>query len=205
MALQIGVAAIPFGFFGDWSILLITGWGTLLSFATGWLPQWNKEKWACRRDSHKSIIITRGQGSQHALLILGDGHGFDLEDLAAGAVNVDAFASISTRVFVIFVAIFWTLLLLTAAGIKQNTWYLLAVGGIGMLHNIFVAGKKRNPAAFGMPLAFERVYGDTKAMKTLFAVEQDRPGVGKYLLPIFFPGEIRDDERARWAELGVIA
>ncbi|KAK7903103.1 hypothetical protein LTR67_001120 [Exophiala xenobiotica] len=141
--IQLGIAAIPCGLFGDWGILLVTVIGILLSFASGWLPQWKEEKWACRKNSDKNVILTRGNGSQHAIVILGDGKGLDLEDLAAGQTNVDVSTSILTRVSVTILAAFWILLLITAAGLKKNTWFLLAVGGIGILQNIFVAGWRR--------------------------------------------------------------
>lgn len=142
---QLGIAAIPCGMFGDWGIFLVTTSGILLSFATGSISQWSKEKWACRRNSGKTVILTRGNGSQHAVVIIGDGKGLDLEDLAAGPTNVDVSASYTTRIAVTLLAAFWILLLITAAGIKQNTWFLLAIGGIGILQNIFVAGWRRFP------------------------------------------------------------
>lgn len=40
--LQLSVAAIPCGVYGDWSILLITAAGTVLSYLTGSIPQWSK-------------------------------------------------------------------------------------------------------------------------------------------------------------------
>ena len=200
--LQLGIAAIPCGLFGDWSIMLVTGCGILLAFATGSLPQWSIEKWACRRGSNKSIVLTRGNGDQHAIVILGEGRGLDLEDLAAGPIGANSTASTATRTAVVLLAIFWTMLLATAAGIKQNTWFLLAVGGIGIIQNIIVAGSGRSPGAFGVPLTFQEVIGETKAMKTLFAVEESYPHLGKSMLDTFFPGEkLCPEELSRWADL----
>ncbi|TVY12646.1 hypothetical protein LARI1_G008836 [Lachnellula arida] len=172
---QLGIAAIPCSLFGDWAIFLVTVCGISLSFLTGGLSQWTKEKWACRRNSKKTVILTRGNGSQHAIVIIGDGKGLDLEDLAVGPTNLQVSASNTTRVAVIILAIFWVLLLITAAGIKENTWFLLAIGGIGILQNIYVAGRMRFPKAFGVPLHFERVIMELKVMETLFAVEQVYP------------------------------
>jgi hypothetical protein len=42
--IQLCIAAIPWGLFGDWSIMLVTACGMVLSLATGCLPQWVKEK-----------------------------------------------------------------------------------------------------------------------------------------------------------------
>jgi hypothetical protein len=42
---------------GDWGILLITACGTLLSLATGWLPQWKKENWPCNIKPTKTFYV----------------------------------------------------------------------------------------------------------------------------------------------------
>ncbi|KAH6972628.1 hypothetical protein EDB80DRAFT_833937 [Ilyonectria destructans] len=161
--------------------------GILLSFAMGSILQWPKEKWACRRNSSKTVILTRGNGSQHAIVIIGDGKGLDVEDLAAGPTNVDASTSYTTMVTVIILAAFWILLLITAAGIKQNTWFLIAVGGIGILQNISAAG-------------WSHVIGESKVMDTLFAVEKAYPQVGRSMLATFFPGKLRPREQEKWDE-----
>lgn len=197
---QLGIAAIPYGVFGDWGILLVTICGIILSLASGSLSQWSEEKWACRKESRKTVILTRGNGSQHAIVIVSDGEGLDLEDLAAGPMNVYASTSKWTRAAIIILAVCWILLLITTAGIKQNTWFLLAIGGIGILQNIYVAGQMRFPDAFGVPLKFEGVIGEIKVMKTLFAVEGKYPRLGKSLLDTFFPGKLRPDEYQKWEE-----
>ncbi|KIX04589.1 uncharacterized protein Z518_05459 [Rhinocladiella mackenziei CBS 650.93] len=202
---QLGIAAIPCGIYGDWGIFLITIVGISLSFVTGSLPQWSEEKWACRKNSTKSVILTRGNGSQHAIVVLGQGKGLDLEDLAAGQTNVDVSASWFTRISVVILATLWILLLITAAGIQQNTWYLLAIGGIGILQNIFVAGWRRFPKAYGIPLTFKEVIGKNKVMDTLFAVEELYPHVGASMRDTFFPGKLREHEEKRWAEFEKIA
>ncbi|KAI1629856.1 hypothetical protein EDD37DRAFT_70612 [Exophiala viscosa] len=199
--LQLGIAAIPCGIFGDWGILLVTVGGILLSFASGSLSEWREEKWACRRNSYKDVILTRGNGSQHAIVVLGTGKGLDLEDLAAGQTNVDVSASRYTRVVVTLLAALWIILLITAAGLKKNTWFLLAVGGIGMLQNIYVAGKQRSPQAFGVPLKFVKVIGMPKVMHTLFAVEEQYPHIGASMRATFFPYELRHEELEKWGEL----
>jgi hypothetical protein len=200
--LQLGIAAITCGLYGDWSILLITASGILLAFATGSLPQWEREKWACRRNTKKSVLLTRGNGAQHVIAILGEGRGLDLEDLAASPANMDVSASYPTRIAVIALAMLWIALLITAAGITQNTWFLLAVGGIGILQNVYVAGVMRRPEAFGVPITFDDVIGEVNVMETLFALEGRYPRLGKSLLETFFPGgKLRSAERERWAAL----
>lgn len=198
-ALQLVIAAIPCGIWGDWGVILITTAGIILSFAMGSLPQWVKEKWACRTiQSKKTFVLVRGNGSGHAIVIRCNGRGLDLEDLAAGPVNVEVHTSTSTRVAVVTFAFLWLGLLITASGIQRNTWFLLAVGGFGILQNLFVAGGVRDPAAFGMPLIYEDVIAETKAMETLFKVEERYPGVGRSLLNTFFPGHLRPEETKRW-------
>jgi hypothetical protein len=198
--IQVGLAAIPCGLFGDWGVLLVTACGILFSFVTGSLPQWSKEKWACRRGVDKTFVLSRGNGSQHAIVILGEGRGLDLEDLAAGSARADVSTSLPTRLVIAVLAILWILLLITAAGLKKNTWFLLAVGGIGILQNTIVAGWRRDPSAFGVPLTFEEVICETKVMQTLYVVENKYPRLGRSMLDTFLPGKLSDDEKARWNE-----
>lgn len=201
IAFQLGIATIPCGLFGDWSILMITASGICLALATGLLPQWKKEKWACRTQSNDTYVLTRGNGAQHAIVILGNGNGLNLEDLAAGQNNMDSSANIFTRVAVLGLSSLWILLLTTAAGLKKNTWFLIAVGGIGILQNVLAAGWARRPENFGIPLHFVNVFGHERVMKTLLEIEKEYPGLGKSLLAEFFPGRLRDDEIEAWKQV----
>lgn len=199
LVLQLGVSAIPLGIYGDWSTMLISVSGTILAFLTGALPQWKQEKWSCRHNSKKTIILTTGNGSQHAIAILGAGKGLDLEELAAADVTL--FKPKMTRWGTMILGTLWIILLITASGIGDRTWYLLAVGSIGIVQNIYAAGTSRTPAAFGMPLEFVEVVAEPKVMATLLTVEAKYKGVGKNILPIFFPGDLRTDETAAWKAL----
>ena len=205
MVLQLGIAAIPCALFGDWGILMVTACGTALSFLTGSLPQWAREKWACRRILHrhqKTVALTRGNGSQHAIVIFSEEGRLDLEDLAVGGSGDDVSTLLSTRVALIGLAFLWIMLLITAAGIEADTWFLLTVGGVGILQNVVVAGARRTPAAFGIPLSFDGVIGRTRVMDTLFAVEERYKGVGKSMVDTYFPGgHLREAEKARWEVL----
>ncbi|KUI62541.1 hypothetical protein VP1G_09659 [Cytospora mali] len=201
--IQLGLAAIPCGLYGDWSILLITTAGIILSFASGAIPQWSMEKWACRRNTKKTVVLTRGNGSQHAIVIIGDGKGLDLEDLAAA--DGTSLPSGQTRFCVIALATLWILLLITASGIQNNTWFLLAIGAVGILQNIYVAGAWRSPSAFGVPLEFVEVIADNKVMKTLYKVEERYQRLGRSMLGTFFPGDLREDEQKQWDLYAAIA
>ncbi|KAI1653203.1 hypothetical protein F4813DRAFT_375381 [Daldinia decipiens] len=198
--LQLGVAAIPCGLYGNWSILLVTAAGMILAFISGAIPQWAKEKWACREDTEKTFALTRGNGSQYAIVIQGAGVGFDLEDLAAS--DWGTIKSWPARLVVLVLAVLWIFLLIAASGIQQNTWFLLAVGGLGILQNTYVAGASRSPEAFGMPLEFVEVIAKHKVMDALLAVEDRYPRVGRSLLPIFFAEELNEEETAKWKSYG---
>ncbi|EPS33116.1 hypothetical protein PDE_08078 [Penicillium oxalicum 114-2] len=198
MAVQLGIAAIPCGLFDDWGILLITVCGNILALATGYLPQWKKEKWACRTQAKGTYILTRGNGSQHVIIIVGNGHGLNLEDLAAGQTNIEASTNALTRLTLLVLALLWVLLLITASGVKDHTWYLLAVGGIGIIQNVFVAGGSRRPENFGIPLDFVEVLGRTKVMDTLLEMEKKYSGMGRALLEEFFPRKLHPEDLSKW-------
>ncbi|KAI0845076.1 hypothetical protein F5Y00DRAFT_265926 [Daldinia vernicosa] len=57
--LQLGVTAIPCGLYDNLSILLVTGAGMILAFISEALPQWAKEKRACREGTEKTFASTR--------------------------------------------------------------------------------------------------------------------------------------------------
>ncbi|OAA53609.1 hypothetical protein SPI_09316 [Niveomyces insectorum RCEF 264] len=214
---QLGIAAIPMGLHRDWSIFLATAAGTLLAYTSASLPQWGQEKWNARR-TPKDVAITVGNGTRQVVVVQGAnaaGQALDLEDLAAGQPPDTA----SSRLATTALTVLWLVLLITCTGIQVHTWYLLAVGGIGMLHNIVVAGAPRSPAALGLPIELARcgdgngdgdgdgdgnrgpyaVFAETKVMWTLMKLEEQYKGYGKALLPEFFPGELRKREKDWWA------
>ena len=79
---QLGIAAIPFGLYGNWGIFFVAATGQALVFVTTALPQWRVEKLSCRKASKTNVALTRGNGSRYVAVILGNGVGLDLEDLA---------------------------------------------------------------------------------------------------------------------------
>jgi len=155
MAQQV-IGSIPWILYGDWSIWMITVAGTLGALMTGSLSQWLDEKWPGRPmgSCQKVMALTRGNGHRHVLVIVSPGGvGWDLESMATAS----GASQRTTRVAFVLLSLWWTLLLITVSGLKQNTWFLIAVGGIGMVQNIYVAGARREPEAFNIPL--ERVQG----------------------------------------------
>ena len=202
---QLVIAVTPIATSDDWTVLMITIGGTAFALITGSLPQWRAEKWACRRSSPNTYILTRGNGAQHAIVILGNGRGLNLEDLAVAGQMKYPSSDTLTRLCLAVISILWISLLITAAGVKTNTWYLLAVGGIGILQNVLVTGWRRDPSTLGVHLDFREVIGEMTTMDALLALEAEYTRVGRSLLPIFFPGELLLEEVARWEALNVKA
>ena len=92
IVIQIIIAALPGSIYAFWSWLTITVSGTLLTLLHGSLPQWREEEWDGRRlgekqmkttqwskprREDKTIILTPGNGSTHALVIVSEGYGLD--------------------------------------------------------------------------------------------------------------------------------
>ncbi|KAK1753278.1 hypothetical protein QBC47DRAFT_431729 [Echria macrotheca] len=201
VAVQLGIAAIPCALYGDWAIIMITVAGTALALWTGLLGQWGEEKWACRAFSNDTYVLTRGNGSQYAIVVLGNGHGLNMEDLAMGQHNLERSIPVLTRATILLFVAGWVMMLLCAAGVRENTWYLLAVGGVGNLQNVFAAGWHRRPENFGIYLDFVDVFGRVKVMDTLLEVERRYPALGRSMLHEFFPGNLRADEIEAWKQL----
>lgn len=199
--LQLGVAAIPFGLYHDWAIFITTFAGTILAYTTASLPQWALEKRHARQTKNKPVALTTGNGSQEVIIVRSETETLDLEDLACGRAPR---GMVSTRVSTFLLSVLWIALLITCTGIKENTWYLLAVGGLGILHNLVVAAVPRSPASLGLPLVLEDhgVYKDCKVMLTLMKLELENPGYGKALVGEFFPGGLSDEEK-EWWDLGM--
>ena len=196
IVLQLGIAVVPYALYADWGILLITLCGTALAFCHGALPQWRLEKWKGRKNPKKIVSITRGNGSENVMVVLGNRNGIDLEDLAGARVPELP----HTRFFAAILAVAWLVLLITVAGFKIDSWYLLGIGLVGMAQNVVAAGATRSMSAHGIPLEFIEKIQYEKVMKTLQELEDKYPSVGASLLPVFFPGKLREDEQKWWDE-----
>jgi hypothetical protein len=133
--------------------------------------------------------------------VLGNKRGLNLEVLAAGQRNIETTTDHSTRATLLILAALWVLLLITAAGLKTNPWFLLAVGAVGMIQKICVSTWRRRPENFGIPLEFVEVIGEPRVMETLTEVERRYPKIGRSMLPEFFPGKLRPGEVAIWEQL----
>lgn len=203
--LQLGISAIPFGVYGNWGVFLVTASAILLCLLTGCQPQWNREKWACRQiepGKKRTYVMTRGNGAQHVIVVECDGCGLNLEDLCTGFNNLDAPAiSMTTRLVMIVLGVLWVVLLITSSALTDQSWFLIAVGGIGMLQNMFVAGWSRKPEALGMPLIFIDVVGSPKVSATIMEAERAYSTVGRALVGTFFPGGLFPSEEKELATI----
>ena len=205
---QFGLAIAPMFIHRNrnWRILLVTAAGTMLALIHGSLPQWKKEKYHCRMtDAGKetTFILTRGNSHRYVFVIhvARDVRSLNLEDLA---VRVGVGSSKSMKVGSAVLAILWIMLLVAIGGLAQDTWFLLGVGGFGMLHNVLVAGYKRGTSAHGVPLDTDKPYlindEPGNVMDGLQAAERKEPGLGLALLKVFFPGRLRAHEEDFWQE-----
>ena len=103
-----------------------------------------------------------------------------------------------TRAAIAALSVFWIVLLTTVAGIRAHTWYLVAVGGIGMVQNAFASAVRRDPRTWGMNLLPVLTLSGTKVMDVLMDFEVSNPGYGLPLLLEFFPGHLRPSEEEWW-------
>ncbi|KAN0082519.1 hypothetical protein V8E55_008314 [Tylopilus felleus] len=94
--LQLAISSIPFGISSDWVPFLLTFFGI------------KEKKWEAPL-SKKWVILTRGNGAQHTIVINSEKGSMDFEALAALEPTA------------------------------QHAWYLIAVGSIGMAYNVYVA------------------------------------------------------------------
>jgi len=190
---QLVVSIIPIFIDGTWTIFILTFSGTLLALGQASLPQWKLEKWSCRQNtSDRVVCLTQGNGSRRVIIIdCKKNAGLDLGDLASPRTR----KLTSTLPWTVFFCICWLCHLLTATGIQTYAWYMLFIGGIGTVQNVFAVGAKREPPAFGLHLHKEAFIcpNDNVANKVMAVIqeaEKRKPGLrlGLSLVDIFFPG-----------------
>lgn len=201
---QLGIAIIPGVLDGNWVVFIITCGGTLLALFSSALPQWRKEKWKGRpvaKGKCERTIVTQGNGSKDAIVLVSKGVGIKLEDLAAGHDHIASYTKYCSALLFVL----WLAHLMTVQSLKEDTWYVLGVGALGMVQTVITAGAKREPGAHGFTLTEISTVVDKderkKVMGTLKEVETHRDGrrVGLSLLPVFFPGSLRPDEK-QWRD-----
>ena len=121
--LQLVIAMLPWVLNREWATFLITAAGNALALIHAALPQWNEEKWACPQNGGSTITLTQGNGSRHAVVILGNkgrGKGLDLSILAKATRT--SRPHLSTRIAIAILTLLWIVLLITVAGLQDNSW-----------------------------------------------------------------------------------
>ncbi|KAK8005904.1 hypothetical protein PG991_012201 [Apiospora marii] len=182
IAIQTMIAIIPWALSDHWTPFLITSAGNLLALLGASLPQWRAEKWACSKKGGSTVVLTQGNGSRFAMVIKGNkGAGLDLEALAT-AVDTSR-PSLTTRVTSGVLALCWLALLVTVAGVEDQTWC--------SIQNLYAVGSTRCPSALGIHLKEVEVFRGKKVAAVLKRVEESYPMVGTSLVNVFFPGSLR--------------
>lgn len=173
-------------------------------FGTGAKSQWVREKFGvCRTECVKTFAITRGNGTKNVLVIKSQGVRLDLEDLASQRTDGYSTGTRTGSLWVAISALLWTTLLITKAGLKQNTWYFLLIGCLGTAQNIYTAVAPRRPEAFGIHLDYKETIVGAKVMTVLQETERLYPGVGASLISTFFPGQrMSQIEVGYWQGIG---
>ena len=194
MMVQCLISFFPLILYGNWVVPLVTVVGTMLGIFDGALPQWRLEKWSARPDTHKTIALCRGNGSQHVMILVSTGKCYDLEDLASPRVQ----KAPETRILLVILAVCRCVLLLVVSCVTEDCWYLFAIGAMGLVHNLIAAGASRSPSAHGFNLSPRKTFKGYKVMKVLQDLEVHYPRWGASLLKIFFPGPLRQDEEDFW-------
>lgn len=163
IAIQIGICTIPLAQYRDWLGLFTIIVSTILALITSSLPQWQAEKWPGKVLEQEQIAcLTRGNGYSHVMVLISAPGSWNLEALATAAERGHALTSPILLIF----SIFWTSLLITTAGIEDHSWYVLGLGALGTLQNIFAGNTTRRPEASKIRLSrFERA-------PTIIATEQ---------------------------------
>ncbi|ORX93550.1 hypothetical protein BCR34DRAFT_646600 [Clohesyomyces aquaticus] len=158
------------------------------------LNQWKREKWIIWQKRKQPFILTRGNGTQHAFVILANKQGLHPGDLATSTHP----ASLMTKIDVFVLAAAWVTLLVASTNVYDSSRYLLSIGAVGMLHNILVAAWRQTPRADGILLKYVDCVMESNVMGALLEVEEKYTKVGKSMLSTFLPNELRGEEKAQW-------
>jgi hypothetical protein len=219
IVVQFGLAAIPLVALNQWDIMMITVIGTLLVQLAGCLPQWTVEKLPSSTKK-KAVALTRGNGSQDVVVILGDKTCWDLEAFASPknpriqrgwetcySNRQQAWLQTMTfgyprgywltLVIVVSQSLLWLGLLVNVASERSMQWVLFAIGIIGVFQNGYLASIERDERQLNLQLEKIETIETGKVMDGImdFEVLYNK---GKHLLAEFFNGDLRPDEKLWW-------
>lgn len=202
--LQLAISLVPGILRGNWIVLVTTIGGTVLAQAGSGLSQWHMEKYDARPvpERRDVICLTRGNGSTFVMVLISNGVGVLLEDLA----NAWEKNSTSTSFATATLSALWIVLLLMVEGLDGDAWFMLVIGGLGMVQNVVASGVPRSASALGFTIDLSNTYKTRKKAQpvhlALYEAEQHEPGLGRVLLDIFYPAGLREEsERAGWDNL----
>ena len=194
---QLGIAAIPIGLYLEWEIFAITAAGSLLAYANGYL--FSLSQGTPRKLSTKTSYVLVQPGTSEAVVIKMNPDDMRLDDLA----NIEGGAAATTVLGSAILLVLWASLLITVSGLKNHTWFIVAVGATGMLQNILIAGTPRAPDTMGIHLRSDDKISGRKFMQTLMNLEIRHRRTGAALLPVY-PLYMRKSEREWWERASVI-
>ncbi|KAL8775083.1 MAG: hypothetical protein Q9209_000562 [Squamulea sp. 1 TL-2023] len=190
IVLQFLVAAVPLKLHHDASTMVITGFGTVFALGYGALPRWKEEKHHCRTNTPHNFCLLEGNGAAHVMVVCGNGEGLNLEDLAGARVPRRRY----TAPLTVVLTLLSIGLLITIAREEVQTWFLMMIGGLGILQNIVVAGSPRPASALGFYLKKRRMICCKKVRNALVEADMEVPGAGSALRPLLFPGPATDSD-----------
>ncbi|CDO72030.1 hypothetical protein BN946_scf184943.g65 [Trametes cinnabarina] len=203
---QVIAAGVLFFFgVGSQDAMAVTIIGTLLANAAGLIlrHQQQKELRSTRAVPEKRrdvICITGGNGSSEAIVVVSEGGGVRIEDLAAGRAST---LGVLATLGVVALLILWMALLVFTTTLRRvDAWLVLAQCALGAAYTVYAARTWRCGAALGFKFAEEKtmVVRADKVMEALAKAEEVESGVGATLLPIYFPGKLRPEEELWWAQ-----
>lgn len=153
---QLLISIVPWVRHENWGVFLVTVAGTALALLTSSLRQWKLEKWPGRKlnkdgrkeNKTKSVALTRGNGHRYVMAIIGKDGAWDLENFATASSK-----TLGETVWCLCaLAALWVCLLISVSGLRQDTWFFIIIGGIGMLQNIYASAVQRRSDCFGFRL-----------------------------------------------------
>ncbi|KAI0704643.1 hypothetical protein C8Q76DRAFT_697202 [Earliella scabrosa] len=187
--------------FASKSIFPVAGAGMWLSFMGGLVMLYQRKKElrsarAVPANKREVVCITSGNGSTDAVVVVTEGGGAKLEDIAGGrAGGLDAMAGIALTgliaLWVVWVVAFTQLEI-------HDACCVLGIAALGTAQAIYAARTWRGEKALGFELANKEVVHEDKVMEALMRAENVESGVGLALLPVFFPGPLRPKEEEYW-------
>jgi hypothetical protein len=96
----------------------------------------------------KVVCLARGNGHKYVMILRGSKRAPNLESLATASSE----SLPETKWMITVLAVLWVLLLICVSGIESNTWFLIGIGALGMLQNIYAASISRSPEAMGLKM-----------------------------------------------------